>query len=56
MKNILAATDFSNNAYCALFYATQLLKSKPCTFYILNTFTELTPLHGKLAPFLVAKS
>lgn len=47
MKNILLATDFSNNAYSALFYATQLLKSKACTFYILNVFNELTPLEGK---------
>ncbi len=42
MKNILVATDFSNNAYAALFYATQLLASKPCNFYILNAFTENT--------------
>lgn len=47
MKNILVATDFSNNAYSALFYATKLLAAKPCTFYILNVFNELTPLHGK---------
>lgn len=46
MKHILVATDFSNNAYSALFYATQLLASKVCTFHILNVFDELTPLAG----------
>jgi len=55
MKNILVATDFSNNAYCALFYATQLLKSKPCTFYLLNTYNELTPLNGKKVPIFGRK-
>lgn len=47
MKNILVATDFSHNAYCALFYAVKLLASKSCTFYILNVYDELTPLQGK---------
>lgn len=46
-KNVLVATDFSNNAYCALFYAAKLLESRPCCFYILHTFTERTPLAGK---------
>lgn len=55
MENILVATDFSNNAYCALFYATQLLKSKPCNFYLLNTYNELTPLSGKSTPLLGSK-
>ncbi len=50
MKNILVATDFSNNAYCALFYATQLLASKKCTFYLLNTYSELTPLKRNILP------
>lgn len=44
MKNILVPTDFSNNAYDALFYATRLLKDKECTFYILNTFEVRTPV------------
>ena len=44
MKNILVATDFSNNAYNALFFATQLFEHRGCNFYILNTYTELTPL------------
>ncbi|MGB5818981.1 MAG: universal stress protein [Saonia sp.] len=47
MHTILVPTDFSNEAYNALFYATQLLKSKVCTFYILNTFNETTPLRTK---------
>ncbi len=55
MKNILVATDFSNNAYCALFYATQLLKSEACTFYLLNTYNELTPLRAKHVPLLNKK-
>ena len=50
MKNILVATDFSDNAYCALFYATKLLASRPCTFYILNTYSELSILQGKTLP------
>lgn len=47
MKNILVATDFSNNAYCALFYASKLLTSESCIFYLLNVFNELTPLPGE---------
>lgn len=49
MKNILVATDFSNNAYNALFHATKLLKDNPCTFYLLNAYDEFTPLHSKSA-------
>ena len=44
MKNILVATDFSNNAYNALFFTTQLFKERSCNFYLLNAFTELTQL------------
>lgn len=55
MKNILVATDFSNNAYCALFNATKLLASRPCTFYILNVFDEKTPLLGKKAKLFGGK-
>lgn len=55
MKNILVGTDFSNDAYAALFYATQLLVSKPCTFYVLNVFDELTPLELRNSPLLVGK-
>ncbi len=37
MKRILVPTDFSNNAYNALYYATRLFKNDACQFYILNT-------------------
>ena len=36
MKNILIATDFSKEAYCALYYATQLFQEKDNKFYIAN--------------------
>jgi nucleotide-binding universal stress UspA family protein len=52
MKNILVATDFSNDAYAALFYISKLMASKPCTFYILNVYDEFTSLDGKKSPFL----
>ena len=55
MKNILVATDFSNNAYCALFYATKLLASQTCTFYILNTYSELSLSTVKTLPVLGIK-
>lgn len=55
MKNILVATDFSDNAYCALFFVTNLLATKPCTFYILNTYSELSMLQGKSLPPLGGK-
>ena len=44
MKNILVATDFSNNAYNALFYAKRLFQDHNCSFHILNAYTEHTPL------------
>lgn len=44
MMNVLALTDFSNDAYNALFFASQLFKSEKCTFHILNTYNEYTPL------------
>lgn len=48
---ILVATDFSNQAYNALFYATNLLKSKSCTFYILHVYQKSsTPLIKKKQP------
>ncbi|SHI80378.1 Nucleotide-binding universal stress protein, UspA family [Arenibacter nanhaiticus] len=39
MKRILIPTDFSENSYKAIAYALQLLKSKSCTFHLLNTYT-----------------
>ena len=47
MKTILVTTDFSNDAYSALFYISKLMASKKCVFYILNVYDELTPLDGK---------
>ena len=40
MKNILIATDFSREAYCALFYATSLFRADKNKFYIANFFGE----------------
>ena len=39
MKNILLPTDFSENAWNATKYAIELYRKKPCTFYLLNTYT-----------------
>lgn len=36
--SILVPTDFSNDAYNALFYATQLFKHQTCTFHILHAY------------------
>ncbi|WP_160114553.1 universal stress protein [Aquimarina sp. AU474] len=44
MKRILVPTDFSNNAYSALCYATRLFQNQVCQFYILNTFEVHTPV------------
>lgn len=56
MKNILVATDFSNDAYCALFYATKLLASQDSTFYILNVYDELTPLRREKTKLFGSKN
>lgn len=40
MKNILIATDFSKEAYCALFYATQLFAKENARFYIANFYGD----------------
>lgn len=40
MKNILVPTDFSNNAYCALFYAAKLLEEEPSNFVIFNSIED----------------
>ena len=39
MKKILLPTDFSANAWNATRYAIELYRKKPCTFYLLNTYT-----------------
>jgi nucleotide-binding universal stress UspA family protein len=44
MKNILVLTDFSDNAYNAFYYAARLLKDIECRMYLLNVFSEHTPL------------
>lgn len=38
MKQILLSTSFSEDAYCALFYASKLFEGKPFRFIILNSF------------------
>ncbi|MBQ4915940.1 universal stress protein [Maribacter sp. MMG018] len=56
IKKILVATDFSDEAYNALFYATQIWAMQECTFYILNAYDEATPLTGAhKAPLLGKK-
>ncbi|WP_394749369.1 universal stress protein [Spongiimicrobium salis] len=47
MKKILVLTDFSDNAYHALHYSTQLYKGMASTFIIVNAYTELTPVKTK---------
>lgn len=47
INKILVATDFSNEAYNALFYATQLWAEQECEFYILNVYDRFTPLQKK---------
>ncbi len=44
MKRILVPTDFSHNAYSALFYATRFFQNETCQFYIINTFDVNTPV------------
>jgi len=44
MLNILVPTDFSNDAYNALYFASKLFKSKGCNFFLLNAYSESTPL------------
>lgn len=40
MKIILIPTDFSKNAYDALYYATQLFSSESCQFIIMHSFED----------------
>ncbi len=55
MKNFLVTTDFSHDAYNALFYVTQLMKLHTCTFYILNVYNETTLLDNKKGQILPSK-
>ena len=49
MKNILIPTDFSNNAYNALLYTTQLFGNEPCKFYLLHSFeSEVSRLTSRI--------
>ena len=49
MKKILVPTDFSNNAYAALHYATQLFEKEKCLFYVLHSFeNEKNRLEGTI--------
>lgn len=47
MQHIVVATDFSNNAYNALFYVSKLFRHKTCTFFLLNAYDVHTPLKSK---------
>ncbi|WP_422079528.1 universal stress protein [Ulvibacterium sp.] len=40
MKNILVLTDFSDNAYHALFYVSKLFDQNECNFFLLNAYGE----------------
>lgn len=44
---ILVPTDFSDEAYNALFYATKLLANQSCIFYILHVFKKPTGILPK---------
>jgi len=55
MDNILIPTDFSNNAYNALFHATRLMKGAACTFHILNVYNSFTPLQKPLSSSDISK-
>ena len=40
MKKILIPTDFSNNAYAALFYGVKLFSNQEVQFYLLHSFAD----------------
>ncbi|SDR67151.1 Nucleotide-binding universal stress protein, UspA family [Polaribacter sp. KT25b] len=48
MKNILVLTDFSKNAYCALFYAAKLFEKEPAHLIILNSFEAEVSRHSSV--------
>ncbi|WP_405208043.1 universal stress protein [Aquimarina sp. LLG6339-5] len=41
MKNILLPTDFSDNSWNAIDYATELFKDEDCTFFLLNVYSQI---------------
>lgn len=53
MKHILLLTDFSNNAWNAIVYASQIFKEQKCTFTILNSFDS--SLHHSTAGIVSAR-
>lgn len=54
MKKILVLTDFSSNAYCALFYVVRLMRDTPCTFHLLNAYNEtITPRKKEIGKSLI---
>lgn len=40
MKQILCPTDFSNNSYNAIYYASRLFENIICTFHIVNVYEK----------------
>ncbi|TXD51985.1 MULTISPECIES: universal stress protein [unclassified Polaribacter] len=54
MKTILVPTDFSENAYSALFYAAKLFEDEPCCFIILNSFED--QVFKLVSPVYIGKS
>lgn len=48
MKNILVLTDFSDNAYNALFCASKLFDQNECDFFLLNAYEEKVSRADKL--------
>ncbi|NAY92421.1 universal stress protein [Muricauda sp. JGD-17] len=40
MMHVVVPTDFTNNAYNALFYAAHLFKEQQCTFHVVHIYNE----------------
>ncbi|TVZ14764.1 universal stress protein [Maribacter sp. MAR_2009_72] len=55
LKNILVATDFSHEAYNALFYTTQLLALEKCTFHIINCYNDQSSSLGSSKGLFISK-
>ncbi len=55
MKTIVALTDFSNNAYSAIFYAARLFEDEPAQFIILNSFEDELTRHSTRIDFGISK-
>lgn len=54
--NVLAPTDFSNDAYNALYYATQLYRDKECNFHILHVYDRQSHFKKEYAVYQGEKS